>query len=227
MPRVAVVADLEYLVRCAQQINCFALRSRITLRSATTNRAANSRSPFTMIIPRARTPALMLAAAANATATPAPASLHRFTNGFSRLAFRWQRARYGHRRLSDIFRSSSRFQVGGWFSALSGVELLVAIAPRRGLVGHTSGSVTEGRETSSGQVQHYVPGFTEPTLVLVPRTKYQHGSASARCLIRHFPPAPIAAAFRSTDFAGCSRSFRQSQIAETGMDSGGHSRWRM
>jgi len=41
-----------------------------------------------MIIPRARTPALMLAAAANATATPAPASLHRFTNGFSRLAFR-------------------------------------------------------------------------------------------------------------------------------------------
>jgi len=32
-----------------------------------------------MIISRARTPALMLAAAANATATPAPASHHRFT----------------------------------------------------------------------------------------------------------------------------------------------------
>ena len=54
-----------------------------------TNRAANSRSPFTMIISRARTPTLMLAAAANATATPAPASLHRFTNGFLRLAFRY------------------------------------------------------------------------------------------------------------------------------------------
>jgi uncharacterized protein (DUF3084 family) len=35
----------------------------------------NSWSPFTMIISRARTPALMLAAAANATATPAPARL--------------------------------------------------------------------------------------------------------------------------------------------------------
>jgi len=32
-----------------------------------------------MIISRARTPALMLAAAANATAPPAPASHHRFT----------------------------------------------------------------------------------------------------------------------------------------------------
>ncbi|MEI7533994.1 MAG: hypothetical protein WCK57_06445 [Verrucomicrobiae bacterium] len=32
-----------------------------------------------MIISRARTPALMLAAAANATATPAPASHHWFT----------------------------------------------------------------------------------------------------------------------------------------------------
>jgi len=32
-----------------------------------------------MIICRARTPALMLAAAADATATPAPASLHRLT----------------------------------------------------------------------------------------------------------------------------------------------------
>jgi len=32
-----------------------------------------------MIIFRARTPSLMLAAAANATATPAPASHHRFT----------------------------------------------------------------------------------------------------------------------------------------------------
>jgi hypothetical protein len=38
-----------------------------------------------------------------------------------------------------------------------------------GKVGHTSGSVIEGRETPSGQVRHYVPGFTEPTLVL--RTK--------------------------------------------------------
>ncbi len=44
-----------------------------------TNRAANSRSPFTTIISRARTPALMLAAAANATATPAPASLYGLT----------------------------------------------------------------------------------------------------------------------------------------------------
>ena len=87
--------------------------------------------------------------------------------------------------------------------------------------------VTEGRETASGQLQQYVPGFTEPTLVL--RTKYRHGSASARCLTRHFPPAPFAAAFRCTDrqcgsHRGCSRSFRRSQIAETGMDSGGHSR---
>ena len=96
--------------------------------------------------------------------------------------------------------------------------------PRLGNVGHTSGSVTEGRETSSGQVQHYVPGFTEPTLVLVPRTKYRHGSASVRCLTRHFPPAPFAVApatqiASAARTAGCSRSFRRSQIAETGMDS--------
>ena len=82
--------------------------------------------------------------------------------------------------------------------------------------------VTEGRETSSGHIQQYVPGFTELTLML--RIKYRHGSASARCLTRHFPPAPFAAALRYTDYAGCSRSFRRSQIAETGMDSGGHSR---
>jgi hypothetical protein len=96
--------------------------------------------------------------------------------------------------------------------------------PRLGNVGHTSGSVTEGRETSSGQVQQYVPGFTEPTLVLVPRTKYRHGSASVRCLTRHFSPAPFTAALRCEDYAGCSRSFRRSQIAETVMDSSGHSR---
>jgi len=96
--------------------------------------------------------------------------------------------------------------------------------PRLGNVGHTSGSVTEGRETTSGHIQHYVPGFTKPTLILVPRIKYRHGSASARCLTRHFPPAPFTTALRYTDYAGCSRSFRRSQIAETGMDSGGHSR---
>jgi hypothetical protein len=38
---------------------------------------------------RARLPTLMLAAAANATATPAPASHRRFANVFSRLAFRY------------------------------------------------------------------------------------------------------------------------------------------
>jgi len=38
-----------------------------------------------MIISRARTPALMLAAAANATAAPAPASLH----GFAMLTHGW------------------------------------------------------------------------------------------------------------------------------------------
>jgi hypothetical protein len=38
---------------------------------------------------RARLPTLMLAAAANATATPAPASHRRLANGFSRLAFRY------------------------------------------------------------------------------------------------------------------------------------------
>ena len=77
--------------------------------------------------------------------------------------------------------------------------------PRLDNVGHTSGSVTEGRETASGQVQQYVPGFTEPTLVL--RTKYRHGSASARCLTRHFPPAPFAAAFRCTDYADAPAHF--------------------
>ena len=79
--------------------------------------------------------------------------------------------------------------------------------PRRGLVGHASGSVTEGRETTSGQVQHYVPGYTEPTLILVPRIKYRHGSASARRLTRHFPPAPFAAALRCTDYADAPAHF--------------------
>ncbi len=35
-----------------------------------------------------------------------------------------------------------------------------------------------------------------------------------------FPPAPFAAALSFADFAGCSRSFRRSQTAETGTDSG-------
>ena len=52
-----------------------------------------------------------------------------------------------------------------------------------------------------------VPAVTEPTLVLVPRTKYWHGSASARCLTRHFPPAPFAAAFRCTDYADAPAHF--------------------
>lgn len=76
---------------------------------------------------------------------------------------------------------------------------------RLGNVGPTSGSVTEGRETASGHVRHYVPGFTEPTLML--RIKYRHGSASARCLTRHFPPAPFAAAFRYTDYADAPAHF--------------------
>ena len=35
-----------------------------------------------------------------------------------------------------------------------------------------------------------------------------------------FPPAPFAAALSFADFAGCSRSFRRPQTAETGTDSG-------
>jgi hypothetical protein len=36
----------------------------------------------------------------------------------------------------------------------------------------------------------------------------------------HFPPAPFAAALRYTDYAGCFRSFRRPQTAETVKDSG-------
>jgi len=46
-----------------------------------------------MIISRARTPALMLAAAAKATATPAPGQPSSVYDAHGRLAFRYQRAR--------------------------------------------------------------------------------------------------------------------------------------
>ena len=185
-----------------------------------TSRASISRSPFTNTNSRARTPTLMRGQPADAVCRRAPARLHRFTKVTVGVPFA-DSARDLDAIGSRVIWFQDNHSDSPCFTALSGVGLLVAYAPRRGVIGHTTGSVTKGRETSSGQVQHYVPGFTEPTLML--RIKYRHGSASARCLTRHFPPAPFAAALRCTDFAGCSRSFRRSQIAETGMDSGGHS----
>jgi hypothetical protein len=53
-------------------------------------RATSSRFPFTNAMWRVRGRlTLMLAAAADATATPAPGRLHRFMNGFSRRPFRY------------------------------------------------------------------------------------------------------------------------------------------
>jgi len=60
---------------------------------------------------RARLPTLMLAAAANATATPAPASHRRCANGFSRLAFRYPARAMGVAGYRTVFVPADR---SGW-----------------------------------------------------------------------------------------------------------------
>lgn len=51
-----------------------------------------------------------------------------------------------------------------------------------------------GREASPRPELALDPGCTEPPLVLVPRTKYRHGSARNRCRTHQFVPAAFAAA---------------------------------
>jgi len=91
---------------------------------------------------------------ADAVCRRAPARLHRFTKVTVGVPFA-----DSARDLDEIGSRMIWFQEmhsgSPCFTALSGVELLVAHAPRHGVIGHTSGSVTKGRETSSGQVQHY------------------------------------------------------------------------
>jgi hypothetical protein len=78
------------LVRDAQEINLFALRSLTHYALNNDERATHSRFPLTNVMWRVRVRlTLMLAAAANATATPAPARHLWFTNVFSRRAFRY------------------------------------------------------------------------------------------------------------------------------------------
>jgi len=64
---------------------------------------------------------LMLAAAANATATPAPARLHRFTNVPLGVPFATARTRRTSQVLERLPRDPT-IQVGEWFGALSGIE---------------------------------------------------------------------------------------------------------
>jgi len=73
----------------------------------------------------------MLAAAANATATPAPASLHRFTMTSDGWLFA-DSARDSDAVGSRVISFQENHFGSPWLTALSGVELLVANAPRRG-----------------------------------------------------------------------------------------------
>jgi hypothetical protein len=97
------------LVRDAQEINLFALRSLTHYALNNDERATYSRFPFTKVMWRVRVRlTLMLAAAANATATPAPARHLWFTNVFSRRAFRYPAHAAGVAGYRMVFVLSSR-----------------------------------------------------------------------------------------------------------------------
>jgi len=70
-----------------------------------------SRSPLTTFIAARGLPTLMLAVAANATTTPAPASHRRWANGFSRLAFRYPARAMGVAGCRMVFVPADR---SGW-----------------------------------------------------------------------------------------------------------------
>ena len=116
-----------------------------------TSRASISRSPFTNTNSRARTPTLMRGQPADAVCRRAPARLHRFTKVTVGVPFA-DSARDLDAIGSRVIWFQDNHSDSPCFTALSGVGLLVAYAPRRGVIGHTTGSVTKGRETSSGQV---------------------------------------------------------------------------
>jgi hypothetical protein len=97
------------LVRDAQKINLFALRSLTHNALNNDERATHSRFPLTNAMWRVRGRlTLMLAAVADATATPAPGRLHRFTNGFSRRPFRYPAHAAGVAGYRMVFVLSSR-----------------------------------------------------------------------------------------------------------------------
>ena len=120
----------------------------------------------------------MLAAAADATATPAPGRLHWFTNGFSRRPFRYPAHAAGVAGYRMVFVPSNRCWLADGFRrgvrrGKDGGLLTRRFAPRGGerSLSLAVAFLISARWPSARTV-------TEPTLVLVPRTKYRHGSAA-------------------------------------------------
>jgi hypothetical protein len=190
------------LVRDAQKINLFALRSLTHNALNNDERATHSRFPLTNVMWRVRGRlTLMLAAAANATATPAPVRHLGLVRKSPSACLSLPRARGGRRRLSNGFRA---FQPSSYVTVLgagSGGEKMVgrcfvAIAP-----------------------QNKSPIVTEPTLAL--RALRQASARFRRTAGRthHFPPAPLH--FTSISQATFPfHSFRRPQTTETVKDSG-------
>jgi hypothetical protein len=157
----------------------------------------------------------MLAAAADATATPAPGRLHRFTNGFSRRPFRYPAHAAGVAGYRKFFVPSNRcwladgFRRGVRREKVSGL-LTRHFVPRggeRSLSLAVAILVAEAARLRHGQdTKHYhaqagglgvpdklasaarTPAVTERTLALVPRAKYPHCSARARDGLISLPP---------------------------------------
>ena len=120
----------------------------------------------------------MLAAAADATATPAPGRLHWFTNGFSRRPFRYPAHAAGVAGYRMVFVPSNRCWLADGFRrgvrrGKDGGLLTRRFAPRGGerSLSLAVAFLISARWQSARTV-------TEPTLVLVPCTKYRHGSAA-------------------------------------------------
>ncbi len=130
---------------------------------------------------RARLPTLMLAAAANATATPAPGRHRRFTNGFSRRPFRYPARDMG---VAGCRMVSGLFNALGWRMILARGRqeklvdcCLVAIAPRREKIP----GVSEPRHLFAQGLHRF-----RPSLDLA-----RHAFARGLAGLGSFPTAPL------------------------------------
>jgi hypothetical protein len=176
----------------------------------------------------------MLAAAANATATPAPGRLHRFTNGFSQRPFRYPAHASGVAGYRKFFVSSNRCWLADGFrrgvrrgkdGGLDGGRLP---RPRRCRSSRGRTRTALAVVFSNFRFRHFPGGFTERTLALrspdagASLVAHRLTSRQVSALFR-WPDSSICARStrcRYTDYVDRSRSFRRPQTAETGKDSG-------
>ena len=176
-------------------------------------RALGSRFPFANVIRRVRgCLTLMLAAAANATATPAPGRLHRFTNGFSRRPFHCPAHAAGVAGCRKFFVPSNHCWLANGFrrgvrrEKVSGL-LTLRFAPRggeRALRLRSSFQISGFRifpvASQSGHLRCDRLMLAHPKLPTgLLRAKCPHCSARTAGRTHHFAPAPLAAASARAD----------------------------